>query len=51
VSSKKHVCVPNFLTKPPPHIFLGQNGPFGVFRGKTILHKNFADMNPRNGIP
>jgi hypothetical protein len=36
VSSKKHVCVPNFFTKPPPHIFMGQNGLFGAFRGKTI---------------
>jgi hypothetical protein len=36
VSSKKHVRVPNFLTKPPPHVFLGQNGLFGAFRGKTI---------------
>jgi hypothetical protein len=53
VSSKKHVCVPNFLTKPPPHIFLGQNGPFGAFRGKTILHKNFAPfglLSPQNSF-
>jgi hypothetical protein len=41
-SSSKHACVPNFLTKPPPHVFLGQNGPFGAFWGKTISHKNFA---------
>jgi hypothetical protein len=41
VSSKKHVYVPNFLTKPPAHVFLGQNGLFGAFWGKTILHKNF----------
>jgi hypothetical protein len=42
VSSKKLICVPNFLTKPPPHIFLGQNGLFGAFWGKTISHKNFT---------
>jgi hypothetical protein len=41
VSSKKHACVPNFLTKLPPHVFLRQNGPFGAFCGKTISHKNF----------
>jgi hypothetical protein len=53
VSSKKHVCVPNFLTKPPPHIFLGQNGPFGAFWGKTISHKNFAPfclLSPQNSF-
>jgi hypothetical protein len=51
VSSKKHVCVPNFLTKPPPHIFLGQNGLFGAFWGNTILHKNFPPfclLSPQN---
>jgi hypothetical protein len=51
VSSKKHVCVPNFLTKPPPHIFLGPNGQFGAFWGKTISHKNFPPfclLSPEN---
>jgi hypothetical protein len=51
VSSKKHVCVPNFLTKPPPHVFLGQNGLFGAFWGKTISHKNFPPfclLSPKN---
>jgi hypothetical protein len=50
-SSKKHACVPNFLTKPPPHVFLGQNGQFGAFWGKTISHKNFAPfclLSPQN---
>jgi hypothetical protein len=53
VSSKKHVCVPNFFTKPPRHIFLGQNGPFGAFWGKTISHKNFAPfslLSPQNSF-
>jgi hypothetical protein len=51
VSSKKHVCVPNFLTKPPPHVFLGQKGLFGAFWGKNILHKNFPPfclLSPQN---
>jgi hypothetical protein len=51
VSSKKHVRVPNFLTKPPPHVFLGQNGLFCAFWGKTILHKNFppyCPLSPQN---
>jgi hypothetical protein len=51
VPSKKNVCVPNFLTKPPPHVFLGPNGPFGAFGGKTISHENFAPLclgRPRN---
>jgi hypothetical protein len=51
MSSKKHVCVPNFLTKPPPHVFLGPNGPFGAFGGKTISHENFAPfclLSPQN---
>jgi hypothetical protein len=54
VSSKKHFCVPNFLTKPPPHVFLGQNGPFGAFGGKTISHKNFSPfcrLSPQNRFP
>jgi hypothetical protein len=42
VSSKKHVGVPNFLTKPAPHVFLRPNRPFGAFGGKTILHQNFS---------
>jgi hypothetical protein len=53
MSSKKHVYIPNFLTKPPPHIFLGQNGPFGAFWGKTISHKNFAPfclLSPQNSF-
>jgi hypothetical protein len=51
VSSKKHVCVLNFLTKPAPHVFLGPNGPFGAFWGKTISHENFAPfclLSPQN---
>jgi hypothetical protein len=44
VPSKKNVCVPNFLTKPPPQVFLGPNGPFGAFGGKTISHENFAPL-------
>jgi hypothetical protein len=51
VSSKKHVCVPNFLTKPAPHVFLGPNGPFGEFGGKTISHQNFSPfclLSPQN---
>jgi hypothetical protein len=51
VSSKKHVSVPNFLTKPPPHVILGQNGLFGAFWGKTISHKNFPPfclLSPQN---
>jgi hypothetical protein len=51
VSSKKHVCVPNFFTKPPPHVFLGQKGLFGAFWGKNILHKNFPPfclLSPQN---
>jgi hypothetical protein len=51
VSSKKLVCVPNFLTKPPPHIFLGQKGLFGAFWGKTTSHKNippFCLLSPKN---
>jgi hypothetical protein len=51
VSLKKHVCVPNFLTKPAPHLFLGTNGPFGAFGGKTILHQNFSPFclsSPQN---
>jgi hypothetical protein len=50
-SSKKHACVLNFLTKPPPHVFLGQNGPFGAFWGKTILPQNFSPfclLSPQN---
>jgi hypothetical protein len=53
VSSKKHVCVPNFLTKPPPHVFLGQKGLFGAFWGKNILHKNFPPfclLSPQNSF-
>jgi hypothetical protein len=46
VSSKKHVCVPNFLTKPPPHIFLGQNGPFGAFWGKNYLAQKLRSILP-----
>jgi hypothetical protein len=42
VPSKKNVCISNFLTKLPPHVFLGPNGPFGAFGGKTISHENFA---------
>jgi hypothetical protein len=51
VSSKKYFYVPNFFTKPPPHVFLGQNGLFGAFWGKTILHKNFPPfclLSPQN---
>jgi hypothetical protein len=51
VSSKKHVCFLNFLTKLPPQVFLGQNGLFGAFGGKTISHKNFPPfcfLSPKN---
>jgi hypothetical protein len=51
VSSKKHDCVSNFLSKPPPHVFLGQNELFGAFWGKTISHKNFPPfclLSPKN---
>jgi hypothetical protein len=51
VSTKKHVCFSNFFTKPPPHVFLGQNGPFGAFCGKTISHNNFPPfclLSPQN---
>jgi hypothetical protein len=51
VSTKKHVCIPNFLTKPPSHVFFGQNGLFAAFWGKTISHKNFPPfclLSPQN---
>jgi hypothetical protein len=51
VSSKKHFCVSNFLTKLPPFIFLGQYGTFSMFGRKTISHKNFSPfclLSPQN---
>jgi hypothetical protein len=54
VSSKKHFCVPNFLTKPPPYVFLGPYGPFSAFGGKTISHQNFSPffrLSPQNRFP
>jgi hypothetical protein len=39
------------LTKAAPHLFLGQNGLFGAFWGKTISHKNFPPfclLSPTN---
>jgi hypothetical protein len=53
VSTRKHICVPNFLTKPPPHVLLGQNGPFGASWGKNISHQNFASiclLSPQNSF-
>jgi hypothetical protein len=50
-SSKKHVCVPNFLTKLPPYVFLGRYGLFSAFGGKSISHQNFSPFcrqSPQN---
>jgi hypothetical protein len=46
VSSKKHVCVPNFLTKPPPHVFLGQKGLFGAFLGQKYFAQKLPSVLP-----
>jgi hypothetical protein len=50
VSSKKQVCVPNFLTKPAPHLFWGQTDRLvrswaKLFRTKTSLH--FSSQAPK----
>jgi hypothetical protein len=54
VSSKKHVWVPNFLTKSSPYVFLWPYGPFNAFGGKTISHQNFSPfcgLSPQKRFP
>jgi hypothetical protein len=47
VSSKKHVRVPNFLTKPPPSRIFGAKRTVLVrFGAKLFFHKNFPPFCP-----